>query len=46
MNKVRFGLIGCGMIANFHANAIAQIPEAELAGVFDSYRPGAERFGL
>ncbi len=44
MNKVRFGLIGCGMIANFHANAIAQIPEAELAGVFDSYRPGAERF--
>lgn len=44
MNKVRFGLIGCGMIANFHAAAIAAIDEAELVGVYDGYRPGAERF--
>lgn len=44
MKKVRFALIGCGMIANFHATAIERIPEAELVGVFDEYRPGAERF--
>ena len=44
MKKVRFALIGCGTIANFHATAIERIPEAELVGVFDEYRPGAERF--
>jgi len=44
MNKVRFALIGCGMIANFHATAIERIPDAELVGVFDAYRPGADRF--
>ena len=44
MNQVRFALIGCGVIANFHATAIEQIPEATLVGVYDEYRPGAERF--
>lgn len=44
MKKVHFGLIGCGMIANFHAAAIGQIEEAEVVGVFDAYRPGAEKF--
>ena len=44
MKQVRFGLIGCGMIANFHAAAIAQIPEATLMGVFDNNRQSAERF--
>lgn len=43
-SKVRFALIGCGMIARMHAAAIAQIPEAELAGVFDPYTPSAEKF--
>ena len=44
MSKVRFAIIGCGMIANFHAAAIAQIPEAELTGAFDEHRPSAQRF--
>lgn len=44
MNKVRFALIGCGMIANFHTKAIKSIEEAELVGIFDAYRPGADRF--
>jgi len=44
MNNVRFAIVGCGMIANFHATAISQIPDAQLVGVFDEYRPGAERF--
>jgi len=31
---VRFGMVGCGMISNFHARAIADAPDATLAGVF------------
>lgn len=44
MKKVRFALIGCGMIARMHATAISQIEEAELYGVFDPYAPSAEKF--
>ncbi len=33
--KVRFGLIGCGMIANFHAAAIKDIQNAVLNGCAD-----------
>lgn len=44
MEKVRFGIIGCGMISNFHARAIGQIEAAELVGCYDAYRPGAEAF--
>ena len=44
MLKVRFGIIGCGMIANFHAAAIAQIEDAELCACYDQYAPGAEAF--
>ena len=44
MDKVHFAIVGCGVIAHFHATAISQIPEAQLVGVFDEYRPGAERF--
>ena len=29
---VRFALVGCGMIAAYHAAAIAAIPEATHAG--------------
>lgn len=32
------------MIARFHATAIESIPDAELVGVFDAYRQGAEKF--
>lgn len=41
---VRFALVGCGMIAAYHAAAIAAIPEATLAGVYNARRAGAERF--
>ncbi|MDO4551076.1 MAG: Gfo/Idh/MocA family oxidoreductase [Planctomycetia bacterium] len=38
-----FGIIGCGMIANFHAKAIADCPDAKLIGCYDVYTPSAER---
>ncbi len=44
MLKVRFGIIGCGMIANFHAAAIAEVEEARLCACYDQYAPGAEAF--
>lgn len=44
MDKVRFGIIGCGVISSFHARAIACIEEAELYGCVDAYAPSAERF--
>lgn len=44
MLKVRFGIIGCGMIANFHAAAIAQVGDAELCACYDQYTPGAAAF--
>lgn len=31
---IRFGMVGCGMISNFHARAIADAPDASLAGCF------------
>ncbi|MBI5467944.1 MAG: Gfo/Idh/MocA family oxidoreductase [Deltaproteobacteria bacterium] len=33
--KIRFGLIGCGVIANKHMTALGRISEAEVAGVYD-----------
>jgi len=38
-----FGIIGCGMIANFHAKAIADIRGAKLAACFDMFPAAAER---
>jgi len=35
MKKVRFALIGCGRVSNWHANAIKNIDGAELAAVCD-----------
>ena len=42
-----FGIIGTGMIADFHAKAIAAIPEGRgaLAACFDSNRERSEAFG-
>jgi len=31
--KVRFGIVGAGMIANYHAEAIRTVPQAELVAV-------------
>ena len=42
---VRFGIVGCGMISRFHAEAIRRTPGAAIAGCFDAYRPGADAFG-
>lgn len=33
MEKMRFGILGCGTIAVTHARALQSLPEAELAGV-------------
>jgi predicted dehydrogenase len=40
---VGFGIIGCGMIANFHAKAIGDIRGAKLAACFDMVAPAADR---
>lgn len=38
-----FGIIGCGMIAKFHARAIADIPDARLVACFNRTAPKAEQ---
>ncbi len=42
--KVRFGIIGCGMIAQFHAKSILEIEGAELTAAFDAVPAGVDRF--
>ena len=39
--RVGFGIVGAGMIATFHAKAIAQLDNCSLIGVFDSNRAAA-----
>ena len=38
-----FGIIGCGMISNFHAKAIADCENAKLVGCFDLFPASAQR---
>src|SRR5262245_10452880 len=38
-----FGIIGCGMIAGFHARAINELQGARLAACFDTVRPAADQ---
>ncbi len=38
-----FGIIGCGMIAKFHARAIAEIKNAKLVACFNRTAPKAEQ---
>jgi len=38
-----FGIIGCGMIANFHARAIADAGRAQVVACFDTVREAADR---
>lgn len=38
-----FGIIGCGMIANFHARAIREIAGAKLVACFNPTAPKAEK---
>ncbi len=46
MNKpmITFGILGCGMIADFHARAIAMLPDATLRGVADHAPERAANF--
>lgn len=38
------GIVGCGMIAEFHVRAVHEIEGARVAAVYDQfYRPGAEK---
>jgi len=36
MARHRFGIVGCGMIAEYHARAIAELPDAQLVAVLDT----------
>lgn len=40
--KIRFGMIGAGMVAPHHAKALSQIPEAELVAVADQIESRAK----
>ena len=42
-DRIAFGIVGCGMIANVHADAIRSIPDAELVGVTDNNIASAEK---
>lgn len=41
--ELGFGIIGCGMISNFHAKAIADVPGARLVACFDTVGAAADR---
>jgi predicted dehydrogenase len=42
--KFGFGIVGCGMISQFHARAIAELRGAMLVGCCDTVAASAERF--
>ena len=44
MNKIRFGIIGGGMIGPFYAEAISQLDNAELVGVATTREKTAKLF--
>ena len=44
MEQVTFGIVGCGMISNFHAKAIESIENARLVGACSKTSASAERF--
>ena len=50
MKPIGFGIVGCGMISRFHADTIAAMADARLAGVFDpvpeSMKRAAQRYGV
>jgi UDP-N-acetyl-2-amino-2-deoxyglucuronate dehydrogenase len=43
MTQHGFGLIGCGMIAEFHTKAINEIPGASVVAAYDPVAPRAEK---
>ncbi len=42
-NKINFGIVGCGAISFFHANALENIENANLYAVYDEYKDNSER---
>src|SRR5262249_52783350 len=38
-----FGIVGCGMISEFHTRAIQEIPGARVLATYDTIFPSAER---
>lgn len=43
MEKIKFGIVGCGVIAPHHARGIASTPEAELVAVCDVIQERADK---
>ncbi len=41
---IGFGIVGCGMISNFHACAVADVRGAKLEACFDTRAEAAEKF--
>ena len=41
---IRFGILGCGMIARFHTGALNSLPNARLVGVADAMPEFAKKF--
>lgn len=44
MRTLGFAIIGCGMIARFHARAIAEIPQARVTALVSRSKESAEKF--
>lgn len=44
MGKYRFGIVGAGLIADFHAAAIGELKRASLGGCYDAVPERAEKF--
>jgi UDP-N-acetyl-2-amino-2-deoxyglucuronate dehydrogenase len=42
--SIGFGIVGCGMISNFHARAIAEVRGTQLQACFDTRSESAEKF--
>src|SRR6187397_2288099 len=42
--SIGLGIVGCGMISNFHAKAIADVRGVKLAACFDTRAESAEKF--
>jgi UDP-N-acetyl-2-amino-2-deoxyglucuronate dehydrogenase len=43
LEKIRFGIVGCGVIAPFHARGVTNAPDAELVAVCDIIQPRADK---
>lgn len=43
-NKIRFAILGAGVVAGFHADAVESIENAELVGVYDPNTDNASKF--